>query len=101
MARFRPIILVLFLMLLPLVGAQAQNVPPQIAFPLANLSSRLGHPITLNTLDSWTYDQNLYYDTALGCPYVAGTPRPEGISGITFLLVYQGTTYDYRVSPDG
>ena len=100
MARFRPLILVL-LMLLPLVGAQAQNIPPQIAFALANLSSRLGHPITLNTLDSWTYEQNLYTDTALGCPYVAGTPRPEGISGITFVLVYQGTSYDYRVSADG
>ena len=102
MARFRPFILVL-LILVPVLAAHAQvpAPPPQITFALNALSSQLGRPITMLDLTSWTYTQNLYTDTALGCPYANGTAAPQGISGYTFNLVYQGISYDYRVAADG
>src|SRR4051794_12923593 len=100
MRRFRPFILFL-LLLLPLVSAQAQDLPPQFSQALASLSSFLGRPLTVQDLDNWSFHQDLYTDTALGCQFVAGQPRPEGISGLTFLMIYQGVTYDYRVSADG
>src|SRR5215212_1614344 len=100
MARFRPIIFILFF-LLPLIGAQAQDLPPQFALALSSLSSFLGKPLTASDLDNWSFHQDFYTDTALGCQYVAGAPRPEGISGLTFLMIYQTVTYDYRVSADG
>ncbi len=100
MARIRPLILVC-LLLLPLFGAQAQNVPPQFALALGDLSNRLNHPITLNDLDAWNYEQNLYTDTTFGCPYVTGEPRPNGISAFTFTFGYKGKNYDYRVAADG
>lgn len=103
MARFRPFFLLLFLLLIvPLAGAQAQSAPPaQLALALSQLSSRLNRPITLNDLDAWTYEQKLYTDTALGCPYVTGEPRPNGIAAYVFTFGYQGTIYDYRVAYDG
>jgi WD40 repeat protein len=100
MVRLRPFILAL-LFLLPLLGAHAQDLPAQFSLALASLSSFLGKPLTVQDLDNWSFHQDLYTDTALGCQYVAGTARPEGISGFTFLMVYQGVTYDYRVSADG
>jgi WD40 repeat protein len=98
MARLFAVIL---LVLLPFAPSQAQDLPPQFALALASLSSFLGRPVTVSDLDNWSYTQNLYTDTALGCPYVFPQPRPEGISGLTFLMVYQGVTYDYRVSVNG
>lgn len=100
MTRIRPL-LILLLILLPLVAAQAQDTPPQFALALSSLSSFLGTPLTMQSLDNWSYEQNWYTDTALGCSFVAGTPRPEGVSAFTFLMVYKGVTYDYRVSLDG
>ncbi|HVU10679.1 MAG TPA: SH3 domain-containing protein [Phototrophicaceae bacterium] len=102
MARIRPLIVALMLLLLPLIGVQGQGQPPsQIALAISNLSSLLGQPITINSLDNWSYAQNFYTDSALGCPYVMGTPVPSGISAYTFKLTYKGVTYDYRVSADG
>lgn len=95
------LIAVFLLMLLPFAPGQAQDLPPQFALALASLSNFLGRPLTVSDLDNWSYQQNLYTDTALGCPFVFPQPRPEGISGLTFLMVYQGVTYDYRVSADG
>jgi hypothetical protein len=100
MTRIRPF-LILLLTLLPLFAAQAQDAPPQFALALADLGSRLNRPITLNDLDAWNYEQNLYSDTAFGCQYVAGEPRPNGISAFTFTFAYQNHTYDYRVAADG
>ncbi len=101
MARLRWLVLIL-LIVLPLVGvrAQAQNIPPQLALALDQLSSRLGIPITLSSLDTWHFEANFYTNTALGCSFASGTDRPEGLIGYTITLVYQGTTYDYRVAGD-
>lgn len=99
MARLRYLIIVLLTLIT--TTAFAEDVPPQLALALNQLSQRIGRPLSLTDLDSWSFTQNLYTDTALGCPYALGTPRPEGFSGMTFLLVYQGITYDYRVAVDG
>ncbi len=106
MPNLRPLFLFCLLALLSGMLAlpfsvQAQDVPPQIALALNQLASRIGQPLTLSDLDNWSFQQNLYTNTALGCSFAAGTERPEGISGLTVLLVYQGTTYDYRVAADG
>ncbi|MEP7294512.1 MAG: hypothetical protein ABI835_22170, partial [Chloroflexota bacterium] len=89
MPRLRLLIITL-LLLLPLVSTQAQDVPPQLALALNQLSNRIGRPLTLIELDTWRFEQNLYPNTALGCPFAAGIERPEGVSGLTFTLVYQG-----------
>ena len=101
MARSRLRLFMLALLLLPLFGAHAQDLPSQFSLALSSLSSFLGKPLTVQSLDNWSFHQDLYTDTALGCQYVAGTARPEGISGFTFIMVYQGVSYDYRVSADG
>lgn len=103
MAKFRLLVLALFVLALPLLSVQAQDTPPppQLALALNQLSQRIGRPLSLLDLDSWSYTQNLYTDTAMGCPYALGDARPEGYSGLTFLLVYQSVSYDYRVGVDG
>ncbi len=97
-------IVILVLSALPMTAAQAQTPvtppPPQITLALDSLSNLAGRPLTLTDLDSWRFEQNLYTNTALGCPYAVGTERADGISGYTFNLVYQATPYDYRVAAD-
>ncbi len=96
------LLLILLLIVLPLSASRAQqDVPPQLALALASLSTRLGVPLTVSDLDSWTFQQNIYTDTAMGCPFTAGTQRPQPFQGFIFTLVYQGATYDYRVAADG
>ncbi|MFO7323737.1 MAG: SH3 domain-containing protein [Chloroflexota bacterium] len=91
-------VLAAFLLLTPVV--QAQDAPPQINDALADLSTRLGRVVTLETIDAWRYVVDRYTDTALGCPLVTPQPVPEGIIGYRFELVVDGITYDYRVSTD-
>lgn len=79
-------------------SAVAQETPPQIGAALAKLSTFVGRPLTLDDLDSYRWQGDRYLDSALGCTLMAGTPIPESIVGYTFTLVYQGTTYDLRVS---
>src|SRR5829696_738196 len=100
MARLRYLLIPLLALLIT-TTAFAQDVPPQLALALNQLSQRIGRPLSLTDLDSWSFTQNLYTDTALGCAVAVGEARPEGFSGMTFLLVYQGISYDYRVAVDG
>jgi hypothetical protein len=101
MARLRLFLVTLMLLLIPAFSLQAQDVPPQLALALNQLSQRIGRPLSLTDLDSWSFTQDLYTDTALGCSFAVGEARPEGFPGMTFLLVYQGISYDYRVAVDG
>lgn len=100
MAR-RCALIIALLFVLTTLTAQAQEVPPQLALALNQLANRVGQPLTLTDLDTWTFQQNLYTNTALGCEFAAGSERPEGISGLTVIMTYQGVSYDYRVSTDG
>jgi hypothetical protein len=106
MARLHTLMITLLLLVIPLIGAQAQTPtqappPPQLEQAVSGLGSLLGVPLTVNDLDSWQASQDVYTDSALGCPYVYGQPIPGEIAAYTFKLGYQGLIYDYRVSVDG
>jgi hypothetical protein len=99
MKRTACIVLLIFT-LIGVVAAQGQDIP-QINIALADLAARLQKTVTFDTLTSWSFEQNLYMDTALGCALVTGTSAPQGISAYTFKIVFEGVTYEYRVSVDG
>lgn len=81
--------------------ALAQTAPSQLDFALQDLSNRAGQSVTVEDLDGWQWSQSNYPDTSLGCPQ-PGQVYSQVISpGYQFVLVYQGQTYDYRVSEDG
>lgn len=77
--------------------ASAQDAPDAINDALEDLSQRVGVPLTLADLDRWVWSQQESPDTSLGCPLPGEEydPRPTGF--YRFVLVYQGSTYDYRV----
>ncbi len=96
-----------FLILLLLIGATAAYAqdtppapPPQLANALADLSGKLGTTVGLSNLTSWSFQQNVYTDTALGCTLASGQPTASGITAYRFVLEYNGHSYDYRVSAD-
>ncbi len=100
-ARF----LVLLLLLIGATTSYAQDTPPAppplIANALADLSQKLGTTVGLSNLTSWSFQQTVYTDTALGCTLTSGQPSAQGITAYRFALEYKGKTYDYRVSADG
>jgi len=81
--------------------ALAQTAPSQVDFALQDLSNRVGQSITVEDLDGWQWNQSNYPDTSLGCPQPGQVYSQEISPGYQFLLVYQGQTYDYRVSENG
>lgn len=93
----------LFVSVLAFVGigtALAQDAPTQLDAALADLSQRVGLTVTVNDLDGWTWSQENYPDASLGCPQPDEMYAQVLTSGYQFLIDYQGTTYDYRVSTD-
>ncbi|HLV35284.1 MAG TPA: SH3 domain-containing protein [Spirillospora sp.] len=103
MFRITRSVLFLVLLLLLLVPSivQAQEVPLVIDLALADLSERVGLPVTLNNLWAWQWEGQIFPDTSLGCPQPGETYAPVMTGGVRFLLDYLGTIYDYRVSTDG
>jgi len=81
--------------------ALAQQGPSQLEFALQALSDQVGEPVTVEDLDGWQWNQTNYPDTSLGCPQPGQVYSQAVTSGYQFVLVYQGQTYDYRVSEDG
>lgn len=80
-----------------IVGAQA---PAPINAALADLSAKVGRTLTLNDLDTWTYEQKNFPDPGLGCPQPGILYAQVITGGFQITLVYAGTAYDYRVSND-
>ncbi|MDX1992596.1 MAG: SH3 domain-containing protein [bacterium] len=80
--------------------AAAQGAPDQINLALADLSTRLGFPVTLEILDNWNWSQDDYPDTSLGCPQAGQAYNPLITVGYRFELTYGGSIYDYRVAAD-
>jgi hypothetical protein len=91
---------VMILFVLPF-AVQAQ-APQQINAALTDLSTRLGRTVTINDITDWSWTEAIYTDTSLGCAAHAATNPPTAASlrGYTFIMTYQGVTYDYRVSED-
>ena len=79
----------------------AQDPPQAVSDALADLSARVGTSLELADLDTWRWDQVIYPNPSLGCPqpglYYAQVVTP----GYQIVLVYNGTTYDYRASQTG
>lgn len=80
------------------LGVHAQGAPPQMDIALNDLSNRVGQPLGINNLSNWSWDQETYPNSALGCASVQGTGAE--IAAYQFTLTYSGVTYDYRVSAD-
>jgi WD40 repeat protein len=87
-------------MLVPLAVVSAQDLPPVFNDVLADLSSRVGAAVTVDTLETWRWDQVTYPDSSLGC---ANAPTSGGgsVSAYRFVLTYNGISYDYRVPAAG
>jgi hypothetical protein len=93
-------IAVLLILLLMGVGVSAQDHPPQLDAALRDLSSRLGVNVSVSDLTAWSFTQDNYDNTGLGCAEVTGAPAPNLIVGYSFSITFGGTVYDYRVSGD-
>jgi hypothetical protein len=91
------ILLAALLLVLPLV--YAQGAPEQIHDALADLSERIGRPLTLNDL-FWRWEQRTFDDTSLGCPQEGQVYAQQVIVGYRFVFTFEDNNYDYRVSTD-
>lgn len=94
-----PFLLALLCLLIPAFAAQAQ-APDAINTALSDLSKRVGHTVGINDLDNWSFEQSIYPNPGLGCPQPGVMYAQVQTVGIQFILTYQGTAYDYRVSGD-
>lgn len=87
---------------LGLRDARAQlDEPPVMPVVLADLSERVGQPVTIADFDDWRWSQRNYEDTSLGCPQPGETYEPDPTMGYRIIIWYQGATYDYRVTRNG
>ncbi len=92
-------LIIMALLLLPIVTAQAQGAPDQINDALADLSQRVGRNLTLNDL-FWDWSQEDFGDTSLGCGQ-EGTSYAQVVTpAYIFNFKYGSIMYEYRVSAD-
>lgn len=95
-------VLLLFVLMIPVATAGAQQPPPTINDALADLSARLGREIRLADLLAWRWVQDFYPDTSLGCPAPGQTyPRQQTLGTQFLFTTWDSVTYDYRASVDG
>jgi len=81
------------------VGAAAQGAPDAIQDALAAFNQQLGTNLTLNDF-FWTWEQQTFPDSQLGCPQPGVTAFQTSVIGYRFLFTYADETYEYRVSAD-
>ncbi len=84
----------------PLQAQEGESIDTLVAAALAALSAELGTPLTLNDLDNWSWQEQFFPDASLGCPQPDMAYAQVLTRGFTITLVYAGTTYDYRLTPD-
>lgn len=83
-------------------AARAQrDEPPVMPVVLADLSERVGQPVTIQDFDDWRWSQRTYADTSLGCPQPGEEYEPDPTMGYRIIITYRGATYDYRVTRNG
>jgi WD40 repeat protein len=84
-------------------GENLGNAPTTILNALAALSTELGTaaPLRLSSLSGYSWAQEVFNDTSLGCPQEGQTYTQAVTRGYVFVFVYNNTTYDYRTSEDG
>jgi hypothetical protein len=76
----------------------AAQAPSQLTAVLADLSARVGRPVTVENLQNWRYTQEVFPDASLGCPQAGQTYAQVPTRGYTFVIDYADTTYDYRTN---
>lgn len=81
------------------VGASAQGAPEPIQDALAAFNQRLGTRFTLNDI-FWTWEQQTFPDTSLGCVVEGVAPVQTSVIGYKFVFTYLEVSYEYRVSAD-
>lgn len=100
--RLLLVVLLLCALIAVTLPSHAQTDPtPQINAALADLSARVGTPLTLNDLSSWRWSGANYPDTSLGCPQQGQVYAQVVTPGYAIIFNYNGGTYDYRASMDG
>jgi hypothetical protein len=77
-----------------------QAAPDQIQAALVDLSAQVSGEVNLDDLASYTYAEQQFSDASLGCPAPDQTYAQVITPGYQFTLVYEGISYDYRVSED-
>jgi len=97
--RYREFLIILLAMLVSVPTLWAQ--PASINTALADLSTRVGATVTLEQLDSYSWDQEMFNDASLGCPQPGVMYAQVITRGYTFILSYGGTVYDYRANEAG
>lgn len=91
----------LLLVFLP-VAAQETPPPDAIQAALADLNEQVGAELTLeNPALEWSWSEETFGDTSLGCPQPDMMYAQVLTQGYTFLFTYEGTVYDYRAMLDG
>ena len=87
---------------LPATLLAAQEPTSVIEDAVADLSGRLGQPLTLRDFANWTWAEEIYPDTSLGCPQ-EGQQVTEAITRgyILTFTTYDGMRYDYRAPRAG
>ncbi|MEZ4672329.1 MAG: SH3 domain-containing protein [Anaerolineae bacterium] len=90
----------LLLVILSSAPLYAQDAPQPMNAALNDLSGRVGRNVGLLDLEKWSYVGSNYPSPALGCPQ-SGVAYADVITpGYQFILTYNGSEYDYRVSND-
>lgn len=104
MIRLRTLLLCLACLFISIpVAAQEtpEDVPSQINLAIANLSQRLRQDITFNNLTHYEWEHKQFPDTSLDCPSPGIMYTQVITPGYQFLLHYDGTVYDYRITDEG
>ncbi len=81
--------------------AQANEPKTVVDAVLADLSAKLGHTVTRGNVDTYTWEEDIFNDSSLGCPR-SGVSYAQVIThGYKILVTISGTIYDYRATLDG
>lgn len=99
MSLFKRLIFAVLLLVIPLGTLSAQGAPESIQDALNALSQRLGQNLTLNDV-FWTWAQEVYGDTSLGCPADGEMYAQVVTNAYRYTFTYQDISYEYRVSAD-
>jgi uncharacterized protein YraI len=100
----RRLMILLILCLLPLalnfapVTFAQSDVPPQVVDAVNLLGQLLRLPLTINDMQRWSYDVQVFNNSNLGCASRTGTSGSYLAYAVE--LQYGGVTYDVRVSGD-
>jgi LysM repeat protein len=86
--------------LLALGTALTLAQPDEIDRALNALGQEIGEPVELNNLTGYEWQEEVYSSTALGCPAEGQSYEQRAVRGYQFLLEFNGTVYDYRVSQE-